>query len=90
MTHIFPHSRDLADVEYEWEKVKLAYQILKDKTLRLRYERSVMLSDPGAAVTESMKKAAFDFVGWGLSGVGKGIMKAGEAVTTKITKNDKA
>ena len=78
------------DVEYEWEKVKLAYQILKDKTLRLRYERSVMLSDPKAAVTESVKKAAFDFVGWGLSGVGKGIMKAGEAVTTKITKDDRS
>mmetsp|Transcript_46502 Transcript_46502/g.68738 ORF Transcript_46502/g.68738 Transcript_46502/m.68738 type:complete len:265 (+) Transcript_46502:90-884(+) len=65
---------DLEDVEHEFQRIKFAYEILMNRTRRIRYDRNSAIMDPGAA----MRRAALDAVGWGISGVSKGIWKIGE------------
>lgn len=84
---ILPGScNNLDEVREQWERVKLSYEILSDKTMRLRYDRNSAVADPGAA----MRRAAFSAVGWGVSEMGKGIFKAGEAALSQITQDDKS
>ena len=62
------------DVREEWERIKLSYEILMDRKLRVRYDRNSALADPAAAVG----RAALGTIGWGLSGVGKGLIEVGK------------
>lgn len=62
------------DVREEWERIKLSYEILVDRKLRVRYDRNSALADPAAAVG----RAALGTIGWGLSGVGKGLIEVGK------------
>lgn len=62
------------DVREEWERIKLSYEILTDRKLRVRYDRNSALADPAAAVG----RAALGTIGWGLSGVGKGLIEVGK------------
>lgn len=61
---------NLDQVEEEWERIQLSYQILTNTKLRTRYERNSFIDDPSAAIS----RAAFDFVGWGVKSVGKGVL----------------
>ena len=71
------------DVREEWERIKLSYEILTDRKLRIRYDRNSALADPAAAVG----RAALETIGWGLSGVGKGLVEVGKmALNQKETK----
>lgn len=58
------------ETRLEWERVKLSYEILSDRKMRLRYDRLDVVTDPGAA----FRRAALNTVAWGFMGVGKGIM----------------
>jgi len=72
----------MEDVRNEWERIKLSYEILSDKQMRMRYDRHESLAHPGAA----MSRAAWSAVGWGLSGIGKSVWKIGEvAIETMAT-----
>ena len=74
---------DMDDVREEWERIKLSYEILTDRKLRIRYDRNSALADPAAAVG----RAALETIGWGLSGVGKGLVEVGKmALNQKETK----
>ena len=74
---------DMDDVREEWERIKLSYEILTDRKLRIRYDRNSALADPAAAVG----RAALGTIGWGLSGVGKGLVEVGKmALNQKETK----
>lgn len=75
-------SNNLDDVREEWEKVKLSYEILKDKQTRRRYDRHAMIADPQGA----MSRAAMDAVGKGLTGLGKGIFNVGAFAVQQMTK----
>jgi len=63
----------LDDVRDEWERVKLAYEILSDKKLRIKYDRHSALDDPAAAVG----RMTLDVVGWGVTGLAKGVIELG-------------
>ena len=65
---------NMDDVREEWERIKLSYEILADRKLRVRYDRNSALADPAAAVG----RAALGTIGWGLSGVGKGLIEVGK------------
>ena len=65
---------NMDDVREEWERIKLSYEILTDRKLRVRYDRNSALADPAAAVG----RAALGTIGWGLSGVGKGLIEVGK------------
>lgn len=67
---ILPGScNNLDDVREQWERIKLSYEILSNKKMRLKYERHEALADPGAAIKRAAVNAAFE----GVKGVGKGI-----------------
>jgi len=68
-------------VRDEWERVKLAYEILSDKKLRLKYDRNSALNDPGAAVG----RMALEAVGWGATGLAKGFMELGGLAVKSAT-----
>lgn len=93
---IMPGNCDtLEDVRDEWERIKLSYEILSDKKLRLKYDRQSALNDPGKAIG----RAAFDTVGWGVTLLVKGVFSIGkhafaaatspEAPETNIQKDEK-
>lgn len=73
MSHIFVISNNLDDVRNEWERIKLAYEILSDRKLRIRYDRHEALNDPAAAVG----RMAVNALGWGAMGIAKGIFNVG-------------
>mmetsp|Transcript_35885 Transcript_35885/g.107157 ORF Transcript_35885/g.107157 Transcript_35885/m.107157 type:complete len:217 (-) Transcript_35885:2799-3449(-) len=74
---ILPGScNSLEDVREEWERIKLSYEILSSKQMRVRYDRNSAIADPGAAMGRAAGQAAL----WGIAGIGKGILKAGSAV----------
>jgi hypothetical protein len=74
MMHLFyNYSNSLDDVRDEWERVKLAYEILTDKKLRIKYDRHSALNDPAAAVG----RMTLDVVGWGITGIAKGVIDLG-------------
>lgn len=77
---------NIEDIREEWERIKLSYEILSDKKMRIRFDRNSAITDPKAA----LGRAALDTVGWGLSSVGKSFLKAGQmAFAKEKDKNDK-
>jgi len=72
---ILPGSCDnLEEVRDEWEKVKLSYEILKNKKKRIKYDRNSALNDPSAAIG----RAAIELLGWSIKGVGVGVFEMGK------------
>ena len=69
-------SNNLDDVRDQWERIKLAYEILSDKRTRKRYDRHEFISDPGAAA----QRAAWNAVGNGVKGVGAGVFSLGKGL----------
>lgn len=64
---------NLDDVRDQWERIKLSYEILKDRKIRAKYDRHEALADPGAA----LGRAALNAVGNGILGMGKGLFSVG-------------
>jgi len=63
------YCKNMEDVRDEWERIKLAYEILSDRKRRAKYDRHEALSDPGAA----LGRAVFYAVGSGVAGMGKSL-----------------
>ena len=76
------YSNNLDDVREEWERIRLSYEILSDKTTRRRYDRHIAIADPQGA----MGRAAIGAVGKGISGLGHGLFSMGAFVVQQITK----
>ena len=72
-------SVNLEEVREEWEKVKLSYEILSDRKLRLKYDRNSAVADPGAAVGRAVGGAAMNVIGWGFGSVMKVVAGGGKA-----------
>lgn len=69
----------------EWERVKLSYEILSDRKRRLRYDRTVAMSDPSAL----MMKTANELATWGLEGMGKSAFEVCKGVGVLVVGNIK-
>lgn len=98
---ILPGScNNLDDVRTQWERIKLAYEILSNKKLRKRYDRHEVIADPQAAIKRaamdaagSAAKGAAAGIGRGVFAVGKGLFNmgakvVGESVTEKNNNNN--
>ncbi|KAL7568673.1 hypothetical protein ACA910_021672 [Epithemia clementina (nom. ined.)] len=78
---ILPGScNNLQDVRNHWERVKLSYEILKDPLRRKRYDRNIVLSDPGRAVQRAATEAALDAV----MSAGKGVWGIGTSIGSSV------
>lgn len=66
----------------QWERIKLSYEILRDTRSRKKYDRHEMLADPKAA----MGRAAWDVLGKGIRGVGKGMFDMGAFAVNQVIK----
>ena len=77
-------SNNLDEVRDEWERIKLAYEILKDKKTRKRYDRHEMIADPKAAISRAASDAAWN----GIKGFGKGVFDIGAFAISQIVKRD--
>lgn len=76
-SNVLPGKCDnLDEVRDEWERIKLSYEILNNRKQRAAYDRNSALTDPSAA----MGRAAMNFVGWGIKGLGKGVFEVGKGV----------
>ena len=82
-THVSA-SNNMEDVRDEWERIKLAYEILSNKKSRRKYDRHEVLQDPGKA----MRRAAFDAMGKGIAGVGSGLWSMGAFAVEQLNKNE--
>mmetsp|Transcript_27964 Transcript_27964/g.39322 ORF Transcript_27964/g.39322 Transcript_27964/m.39322 type:complete len:219 (-) Transcript_27964:366-1022(-) len=81
---ILPGScNDHDDVREHWERIKLSYEILSDKKMRMKYDRHSTIADPGAAVG----RAALSALGWGIAGVSKGLFKVGADAFDQMSKS---
>jgi DnaJ-class molecular chaperone len=76
-------SNNLDEVRDEWERIKLAYEILKDKKTRKRYDRHEMIVDPKAAIGRAASDAAWN----GIKGLGKGMFDIGAFAVNQIVKS---
>jgi DnaJ-class molecular chaperone len=61
------------DVEDEWERIQISYNILSERKTRMQYDRHEVINDPGAAMQRALLGAAVA----GLFGIGKGIFHVG-------------
>jgi len=73
---------NLDEVRDEWERINLSYEILSDKKMRKKYDRQSALNDPGLA----LGRVALDTVGWGVSGLAKGVFFIGKQAVNAATK----
>lgn len=72
---------NMEEVRDEWERIKLSYEILKDKQTRKRFDRHEMIADPNAAI----QRAAWNAMGQGIQGMTKGIFNIGAFAVEKLT-----
>jgi len=93
---ILPGScNSLDEVEEEFERVKIAYEILSNKKRRMQYDRNTAIADPGAAMARAATDATLNMVGAGISAgfeglgmLGKGLAKASEMLQNSGDDND--
>mmetsp|Transcript_5519 Transcript_5519/g.10508 ORF Transcript_5519/g.10508 Transcript_5519/m.10508 type:complete len:327 (-) Transcript_5519:204-1184(-) len=72
---VFPGKcNNLEEVRDEWERIKLAYEILSDRKMRIKYDRHSALNDPASA----FGRLAVDTLGWGASNLVKGMIGLGD------------
>jgi hypothetical protein len=79
------HSNNLDEVRDEWERIKLAYEILSDRKLRLKYDRHSALNDPAS----TLGRVALETLGWGASSLVKGLMGLGDMAVKSIDNKDR-
>jgi DnaJ-class molecular chaperone len=77
-----PDNCDTLDqVQNEWERVQLSYEILSNKRTKLRYDRhSALHNDPVSAVS----RAAVGAMSWGVSGLAKSLVTIGKSVVDEV------
>lgn len=68
------------DVEAEWERIQISYNILSEKKTRMKYDRHEVINDPGAAMQRALLGAAVASV----VGIGKGIFHIGSSALGHI------
>mmetsp|Transcript_272 Transcript_272/g.309 ORF Transcript_272/g.309 Transcript_272/m.309 type:complete len:205 (+) Transcript_272:93-707(+) len=68
------------DVQAEWERITLSYEILSDKKSRKQYDRHEFVAYPGAAVA----RAAMGVVSNGVESIGKSVFSMGASVLEQI------
>jgi DnaJ domain len=74
------------EVRDHWERIRLSYQILKSPTLRKRYDRHEVMSDPKAALQRAAADAALKSVKSVGQGLFRGIFSAGSFAVEQLTK----
>jgi DnaJ-class molecular chaperone len=80
-THILPGScNNVDEVRDQWERIKLAYEILSNTKTRKNYDRREVLADPGAAVQRAALNAAVNSI----TGVGKSLFYVGSLAVTSV------
>ena len=79
----------IEEVEEEFERVKIAYEILSNKKRRLQYDRNTAIADPGAAMARAATDATLSMVGAGLSAgfEGLGMLGIGLAKASGMMQN---
>lgn len=83
---VFPGKcNNLDEVRDEWERIKLAYEILSDRKTRLKYDRHSALNDPASA----LGRVALETLGWGASSLVKGLMGLGDMAVKSIDNKDR-
>jgi DnaJ-class molecular chaperone len=70
------HSNNQDEVRDQWERCKLAYEILSDNRIRKKYDRHEVIADPSSA----FKRAAMDATGNAIKGVGTGMFNVGKGL----------
>eukprot|EP00536_Pseudo-nitzschia_multiseries_P004458 jgi/Psemu1/188117/e_gw1.74.17.1 len=73
------------DVEAEWERIQISYNILSEKKRRMQYDRHEVIADPAAA----MQRAAMGAAAAGVVNIGKGIFHVGASALDQIIGGDK-
>jgi DnaJ-class molecular chaperone len=68
-------SNNLDDVEAEFERIQISYNILSEKKTRMQYDRHEVIDDPAAAVQRAVMGAAVS----GVVSIGKGIFSIGSS-----------
>lgn len=61
------------DVESEWERIQISYNILSEKKTRMQYDRHEVIANPGAALQRAVMGAAVA----GIVGIGTSIFHVG-------------
>jgi len=74
------NSNNYDDVQAEWERITLSYEILSDKKSRKQYDRHEFVAYPGAAVA----RAAMGVVSNGVESIGKSVFSMGASVLEQI------
>ena len=84
---ILPGScNNLYEVREQWERIKLAYEILTDPQRRRRYDRHEALADPGQAVQRAAVTAALR----GVTGMGQGMWNVGAFAVQSLANQARA
>ena len=73
-------SNDQDDVRDQWERIKLSYEILSDKKLRIKYNRHSALDDP----TSAFGRMSMDILGWGMTALAKGVFHVGDLAAKNV------
>jgi len=68
------------DVQAEWERITLSYEILSDKKSRKQYDRHEFVAYPGAAIA----RAAMGVVSNGVESIGKSLFSMGSIALEQI------
>ena len=80
-TGIWPGScNNLQDVHDHWERVKVSYEILSDRTQRRRFDRSEAVADPGAALQRAAVSAVSYLVAQGVGSLTEWAVQQQEAI----------
>ena len=74
------NSNNHDDVEAEWERIQISYNILSEKKSRMQYDRHEVIADPGAA----MQRAAVGAATASVVSIGKGIFSIGTSALELI------
>lgn len=68
------------DVQAEFDRIQISYNILSEKKTRMQYDRHEVIDDPAAAVQRAVMGAAVS----GVVGIGKGIFHIGSSVLDHV------
>jgi len=74
------NSNNHDDVQREWERIQISYNILSDKKKRMQYDRHEVIADPASAMQRALVGAAVA----GVMEIGKGIFNVGSSAFTHI------
>lgn len=82
-TNILPGAcNNVEEVRDQWERIKLAYEILSNAKTRRNYDRREVFADPGAAAQRAAVNAAVNSI----TGMGKGLFSIGAFAVSSLSK----